>query len=81
MKVIQSDHIPIFTWFDIKWDSNTYLSKNKQIIYNFKDKDGIMKFKELTSKQNLSSKFKDGHILEESRLWLKTLKNILHKSL
>ena len=39
-----------------------------------------MKFKRLTSGSNLSSIFKNGSVLAESRLWLKTLKNMMYKS-
>ena len=54
--------------------------RRRDTIYNFNDKNGILKFKELTSKDSLSSIFGSGHILEEARLWLKSVKNMLHQA-
>ena len=44
VKVIQSDHLPIFGKFNLSWNSNVKKISQKQTIYNFKDKDGILKF-------------------------------------
>ena len=80
IQVIPSDHLPIFGRFSLKWNSNLKLDKERRTIYNFKDKEGLLKYKKLTSKSYLSSQFGSGCVLEESRSWLKSLKNILCQS-
>ena len=49
IKVVNSDHIPIFGIFNIKWNQNIKQKSDRNTIYNFKDKNGIIKFKNLTS--------------------------------
>ena len=65
VKVIPSDHIPIIGHFKLKWNPNMILNSKRRSIFNFKNKAGISKFKQLTSGNILSSVFQDGHILEE----------------
>ena len=79
-KVVPSDHFPIFAWFNIKYRSNLRSMRRRDTLYNFSDKNGILKFKKFTSKDSLSSIFGSGHILEEARLWLKSVKNMLHQA-
>ena len=80
IKTVPSDHFPIFGKFNIKWNSKQNLRSQRRTIFNFKNKEGLRKFKQLTSEKFLSSSFQNGNILEESRLWLKNLKTILYKS-
>ena len=55
MKAIPSDHIPIFGKFNIKWNSHIKQEKRRNIIHNFRDNEGLAKYKSLTSMNFLSS--------------------------
>ena len=69
-KAVPSDHIPIFATFSIQWSLRDRKIKEQKTIFNFKDQNGLLKFRQLTSENQLSSVFQNGHLLEESRLWL-----------
>ena len=57
-KVKESDHHTIITNIKSSWNKN--INKKRIKIYNFKDKCGLEKFKEMTSKDNfLSEVFND----------------------
>ena len=79
IKIIPSDHFPLFAQFKLRWNSNVKPPNNQSTIFNFNDKKGLQQFKNMTNGNILSSVFQNGNILEESKLWLKSLKTILYK--
>jgi hypothetical protein len=57
-KVKESDHNTLITSVKATWNKKKFIKKI--VIYNLKDKDGLLKFKEMTSKDTfLSEVFKD----------------------
>ena len=52
-KLQESDHNPIMAEFDLKVKESEDEKRNE--IYNFKDKEGLVKFKEYTSNTNMLS--------------------------
>ena len=55
-------------------------SNDRTTSFNFNDPEGWQKFKNLTSGNVLTKCIKGICIQEEGRIWLKNLKNILHRS-
>ena len=53
VKVKESDHMSIITEIKSTW--NTHKNTKSIEIYNFKDKEGLIKFKEMTSQDNFLS--------------------------
>ena len=75
----ESDHNSIITSFKIEWTEIE--RKNTTEIFNFKDEDGMRKFKELTSdNKTLSSIFDTKkNVHKQSKMFLKRLQGILHQ--
>ena len=78
--VTKSDHNIIQAKFDLKWCRQKHMKNVRTEVFNFKNTDGIQKFKELTSGSTLSSCFKGGDVVKESNHWLKEFNNILQRS-
>ena len=67
LRITPSDHFPLFANFKLKWNSKVNNSNNRKTIFNFNDKMGLQKFKDMTKGNTLSSLFQNGNILEESK--------------
>ena len=78
--VTKSDHNIIQGKFDLKWCRQNHMKNHRTEIFNFKNTEGIQKFKKLTSGNILSSCFKGGDVVRESNHWLKEFNNVLHRS-
>ena len=76
----KSDHNLLLYEFSQKWNSSSSNKKENCEFYNFKDADGLQKYKELTSSNILQKCFKGGSIVDESQVWFKTLRNIIQRS-
>ena len=61
------------------WSEDPKHEKQRCEIFNFKDPEGVLKFKELTSSDTLSSCVQ-GDIKQSSKKWLKSFNNVLHRS-
>ena len=76
----KSDHHLIRCEFSFIWNSKiTHKNSSRQNIFNFKNSEGLQKYKNMTSSDILSKCFQGKNVLEESHKWLKTFKNILHR--
>ena len=76
---VESDHNSIITRFDL---SVTEKQKVRNIeIFNFKDENGLKKFKEMTSKTSDWSSFfgSKRSVEKQSKYFLKRLNGILHQ--
>ena len=78
--ITKSDHNLLYCKFKQGWNLKINEIKPRYEIYNFKDSNGIQKYKELTSSNTLSKCFKGENILKESKKWLKEYNNILQRS-
>ena len=57
-KIKESDHNSVITYMNTTWNKNENL--NRIEVYNFKDENGLKKFREMTSKDKfLSEVFSD----------------------
>ena len=74
IKVIESDHNSLITKVKAEWKKKQ--PENRTEIYNFKDIDGLKKFKEITSKDTfLSGVFQEeGNIESQTKRFLKKTK-------
>ena len=78
--ITKSDHNLLYCKFKQGWNNKINEIKSRYEIYNFKNLNGIRKYKELTSSDTLSKCFKGENILKESKNWLKEYNNILQRS-
>ena len=79
-KRVESDHHPILSKLNFKWSKT--VPKNKNEIFNLKNVDGQLKFKEVTSNTDfLSSVFDDSNNIDViTKKFLKRLNGCLHQS-
>ena len=79
-KHIESDHNSIITKFNLQWKEKVKIPRKE--IFNFNDKDGQIKFKELTSNNTkLSDIFKtEEDVNIQTKKFLKKLNGLLHQS-
>ena len=77
---VESDHNPIVTKLDLTWNKSS--QKKRLEMFNLKNGEGQLKFKEVTSNTNfLSSVFdNDKDINVTTKTFLKRLNGCLHKS-
>ena len=80
ISIIQSDHKLIVGIFNQTWSDNEVKNEKRMTIFNFKDKNGWLLYKKLTSEDGLSNCFKGVNFQEEARIWLKKFQNIIHRS-
>ena len=75
----KSDHNSIITKFNFKWKEKVNGSKLE--IFNFNDKEGQLKFKEMTSNNTkLSDIFKsEEDVNTQTKKFLKKLKGVIHQ--
>ena len=78
--ITKSDHNLLICEFSQKWNSSAKKNKMQNEFYNFKDAEGLIKFKELTSDNTLLNCFNGGSIVDESNLWFKKFRNIIKRS-
>ena len=78
--IIQSDHKLIVGVFNQCLRNNLNNPEKRLNIFNFRDNEGWVKYKRLTSMDTLSKCFKSGNFQEEARIWLKKFHNILCRS-
>ena len=72
--VQKSDHHLLICHFNIKQNLFEPKKGNRQEMFNFNDPEGWIKYKKLTSENNLTKCFKGVNVNEEGRIWLKKLK-------
>ena len=76
-EIKKSDHNSIISNFTFKWDK--HLKKHREMHFNLKNSEGLVKFKEATSKDiltSLVSKDNDANILMKK--FMKRLNGIIH---
>ena len=78
VKITESDHNPLICKFDLLWSDKMDSEKQRYEIFNFKDPEGVIKFKELTSSNTLLNCVQ-GNVKQSSKKWLKAFNNILHR--
>ena len=76
----ESDHFPLVLEGNIKW--KPHKNKTERIeIFDFKDRDGLKTFKEMTSGNSLKECFESNeNFLQQADKWFKTLLNCVHRS-
>ena len=73
--ITQSGHNPIISTFNCLWNDLTIQEKQRFEIFNYKDKEGLIKFNQLTSSDTLVSCIKSSDVKQCGE----TFTNILHR--
>ena len=77
--VTQSDHNPIICQFNCTWSDKMVDVKQRIEIFNYKDPEGLIRFRELTSSDTLSRCI-GSDVRGSGKRWIKEFNNILHRS-
>ena len=77
--VTQSDHNPLICQFNYLWSDKIQNGKQRHEIFNYKDPEGVIKFKELASLNTLS-KCVNSDVKGSGKKWIKEFNNILQRS-
>ena len=78
-KITPSDYYLLITKFNFPWNDKAILKKSRYVIFNFKDAEGLKKYKEMTSSDILSNCLESDNRSSELayKKWLKEFENIL----
>ena len=77
--ITQSDHNPIICQFNYLWSDNVQNGEQRREIFNYKDPEGLIKFKQLTSLNTLS-KCVNSDVKGSGKKWIKEFNNIIQRS-